>query len=72
MENEELLRRAKEEIISLRKQAERQAIRLDAIDDCLALLHGKPGVKSSGGEMAPDIVWEIIRAIGAPTPAATT
>lgn len=72
METNELLVRAKEEIISLRQVNERQSIRLEAIDDMLGLLHGKPGAKRSGGEMAPDIVWEITKAIGAPTPAAQT
>lgn len=62
MENKELLLRAKEEIVSLRKVNERLSIRVDAIDDMLSLLHGKPGHKPEGG-MAPDIVWEINKAL---------
>lgn len=54
----ELLKRAMEEIRSLRRQNERLLIRVEAIDDMLCLLHGKPGTKSTG-EMHPDVLHEI-------------
>lgn len=63
MNEKELLQRAKEEIKSLRAVVERQSIRLDAIDDMLVMVFAKPGSKSSGGTMSPDIVFEIETAI---------
>lgn len=64
MDTKELLQRAKSEIVSLRNQNEKLNIRVEAIDDMLSLLHGKPGTKTTGA-MHPDIVWEIENALKA-------
>lgn len=61
----ELLNTASWEIKNLRQQVEKQSIRLDAIDDMLCVLHGKPGNKAGGGMMSPDIVYEIERELKA-------
>lgn len=65
-ETRNLLERASEEISSLRRQNEKLSIRIEAIDDMLMVLHSKPAAKSQQG-MAPDIVWEIDKAVRANT-----
>jgi hypothetical protein len=69
VEQTEILKRAREEILDLRSQNDRQSIRLTAIDDFLCVLHGTPGRKNGEGLMSHDIVAEIDRALAGPKPA---
>ena len=57
-----ILENAKFEIVSLRKQNELLNARMSGIDDCLALLFGKPGTKNEVG-MSPDVVFDINKRI---------
>lgn len=65
METKELLMRAREEIVSLRREKEKLSIRVNAIDDMLSLLNGKPGFKTEG-VMSPDVLWELNKALQEP------
>lgn len=61
MDNKELLQRASSEIKGLRSQNKLMAARLDVFDSMMLLFTSMP--QRTGGGMAPDIVWEIDRAI---------
>lgn len=62
MKNKELLQRAVSEIKSLRREREIMKAKLDMFDAVMSALHGKPAYQSEGA-MAPDVVWEIEKAL---------